>query len=223
LQDIIGKLLVKVVQVKEKRTIRTRFGPRETQSIFVKDCEGLKSTVSLWNSHIDSLENGKVYIFSGMTTEHFPTKKPHYISTTKTTTIEEAPLVLAEPFSDIQLVDGTDGGYIVCFQNIYVYESCLRCKCRIKDASLARCVKCNSELTDKYQDFIFVLIIEVNDEFKSFTGFKRVLNVDVVNVVDDQIEMELNDIYVGRLVTITYMKRYAETGEDCIIDTFEMA
>jgi hypothetical protein len=202
--------------------INTRFGQRTAQGIFVKDVNGLKNTITLWNKHVDSLENGHVYMFSNMMTEGFPTAKPHFLATTRTTTIEEAPANLVVNFDGIELVDGTAAGSFVGFQNVYSYESCEHCKCRIRDDGAAnQCHKCKRTIEVKYQDFMFSLVIETNDEFKSFTGFKRILNVHVANSQDDKIEMELNEMYAGRFVTINYMKRISESGEDCVIDSLE--
>jgi hypothetical protein len=234
LQEITAKFLVKVVKVKDVKIVDTRFGKREVQGVFVKDVDNNKTTLSLWSPFGRGILDGHVYIFTNMRTENYPHNKPHFLQTTRDTTVDEAPEQLANLFANINLVDGTVTGIVVGFQNTFSYESCLNCRSRIKkdkikkeDGTMAEeepshCFRCKTEITSRFADFLFVIVIMENDQFRYFTGFKRALNTqDIVNVETDKLEYELTEKYEGKQATIKYVFRMTESGKDCVIETIE--
>jgi hypothetical protein len=219
-----GKLLLKIVKMKRRKTVITKFGPRLVQPVIVKDLANSKNQLSLWAPHCDAVSLNQVFIFSKIITEDYPKMKPFYLATTKESKFNKAPEHLAKLFDAIGFDDGTIFGCVTGFQNCFTYNSCGVCRRRIKvDVKTGKipknCKTCGKEINKEntINDFMFILCVMVDEELQYFTGFKNILKMEVINVESTDIEKELNDKFLDKMATLAFDKRKDENDVDNFI------
>ena len=111
-----------------------------------------------------------------------------------------------DDFKNVSLVDGSVCGNVEAFHNIYKYESCPKCRCKVDD-SMHRCGTCEAILKERVQTFKYELCLNLgNDEIFDIIGFSP----SVTNVIElplptvNDIEEQLNAIFEQKLVEVEF-------------------
>ena len=208
-----GTIMAKVVQIK-MNSFKTMFGRRPVKKIALKDVNGHKTFLNIWGSKHENVAEGKVFLFYDLAAESFPKEKPHFLTTTATSTITEAPLNDQVALSNIGLEDGKKEGTIVGFNNLYLYFSCNKCHSRVAQEKDYLCRRCDQKSRNPVPDFKFTVIIRNNDTLLSFTGFRNVLKPEDMSLGHTSVEEKLNERHVGKNATLTYMIQTARSGYD---------
>ena len=85
------------------------------------------------------------------------------------------------------------------------YEACKSCKSKKRSEENKECSKCSSE-EGFFESFNFNVIVESDEEFYSFFGFRSDLNDFNFDSKTGNVEQALS-IYDGKKVTIDYISK----------------
>ena len=222
--NVPGRILAKVVRIYETRTYMVRNKATDVQHIVLKDINGVKTTLSIWENHsfFGKLVDKKVYVLTNLKTDKFPEAPPHNISTFAKTHFHEASEGEALKFEHIGWLDGEVQGKVLGFQELYSYDSCPTCNCAARRKLGDLCHRCNAPLSNLLKDFKFKIIIESEKGPATFVGFKRILNFQTEETDAAILEGLLNSEFEDVGVKINYRSSRAMDGEEeNMIDTFE--
>ena len=143
-----------------------------------------------------------------MRVEKWPSEKPHQISTTFATKIHDVTTEEQTAFKGISLIEGSISGHVEAFHDIYKYESCSKCRCKV-DNTMILCGTCNAVLHDRVETFKYELCLNLGqDEMINITGFHQTVKpfVDFANPLpsNEDIEDELNEALEKKFVEVGF-------------------
>ena len=209
-----GTILAKIVQIKTKHVITTLYGKRPVKRLTLKDAAGNKNFLNIWGKKYPNLQEGKVYFFCDLSVDKYPQTKPHFLTAISTSSITEAPKNKEQELVEISLEDGKEVGWILGFNQFYMYESCETCHTIVRSENEYLCRKCEKKASDPVKDFKFQLVLRQGEEsLINLIGFKKVLRIEDQNREQDSIEETLNELHVEKEVTVSYITQ-RDTGHD---------
>ena len=199
---------VKVIVLKDLGT--NNAGPRKTpvKKILVKDKDKTEGTLSIWAHFREKIEVGRIYRITNMRVEKYPKEKPHQISTTMATKITDVTDEENSTFKGISLVDGSYAGYVEAIHDIYKYECCPKCKCKV-DNTMAICATCRAVLHQREETFKYGLCLNPGDDnMINIIGFRPSVQSifafpNPLPSIED-IEDELNNSLERKSVDVQY-------------------
>ena len=178
------------------------------KKILVKDKNKTEARLSIWAHFREKIQVGRIYKITNMRVEKYPSEKPHQISTTMATKIYDVTDEEKNTFKGISLIDGSHSGYVEAFHDIYKYESCPKCKCKV-DNTMILCGTCNTVLHDRIETFKYGLCMNLGeDQMLNIIGF----HPSVQPICDfptplpsiEEIEDQLNDTFERKSVDVEY-------------------
>ena len=218
-EEVKVALLAKVVDLKSLK-VRTRYGKKSVRKLTLKDVNGNTNVVSIWNSKFKEVDQGLVYIFRGLRVENYPAEKPHHLQTKEGTYIQLADLQMQQTFKTVDLPDGIlKHVSIIGVQDFHHYDACSNCHGSMRQSEDNQCIKCDEVMEKPNRDFKFCLVVCTgsDEELESFIGFKRNLGVEILafdQVEEQDVEMKLNEVLVGKMVTFAFTNTHGLEKED---------
>ena len=184
------------------------------RQFLIKDFFGSRSRITLWNNNIpmDKLRPGGVYHVGNLKTSKYPDcGPPFYLTSTARTTAKEASQSVTDLFKNVTESDGNVSGIICGFNDVSQYPSCKECRVKLSEDE-EKCQNCELDIDEPDMNFKFMLEITVNDEQKSYLGFKSSL-ADLINYDEflgaeaqenDDLEQLLNEELEGKEVFLSF-------------------
>ena len=178
--------------VRNSRIIQTPNG--QYQICGLKDIEGQKMTINLYDKFIDKFEIGKVMTATNL--KKFNLKKNGQyeprLQTTRATKLTEASPKERDAFKSTSIADNSVEGTILGFCNINCYSSCTAHWNKIDNEGI--CPVCNEEPRQALFDFNAELILQIGDDedqIKTFLIFRRAASMITTESTEDAIEEKL--------------------------------
>ena len=172
----------------------------------LKDINGEKISINLYDRFMNRLEIGKV--FTTQKVKKFQIKKEGNfntrLQTTKYSTVTEATQNQNSDFQNISIADNSLNGTITAFTNISCYYSCPLHWKKVDDDG--DCSLCEKQSKDRKFDFKLELHMEsdnTEDDIKTFLIFKRAISIITFENDEDAIETKLAE-YEGQKCTVEY-------------------
>ncbi len=192
--SIVSMILVKVVHIGATRAIQS--GSKVTR-LTIKDSEGNKNYLSVWNKKRDLFEVDKVYQIRNLKVENFPpNEEKKYLSTMQNTSVlEETDNI--DIFENISVADAKVEGVCVGVTQFYFYLSCPSCSKKISDNTNV-CSSCKEEFQFSTDDYKAEILLSEGEEVKTYVVFKSKINTvmeapNVVHETSSEVESRVNE------------------------------
>ena len=181
------------------------------KKVFVKDQEGTGGMLSIWCHFIERVEMNKIYQITNMRIEKYPKEKPHMISTTSASKILDISDKYQKEFQNVLLIDGSVCGTVGGFFDIFKYQCCPSCNCKVDD-TMVNCATCKLKLNERASSFKYELILNMdNGEMLFITGWFPSI-ADIINLptpfpTNEAIEECLNNAFDQKQVVVEFKIR----------------
>ena len=184
------------------------------RQFLIKDFFGTRSRATFWNNNIpmDKLRVGGVFHVGNLKTSKFPdTGPPFYLTSTVRTTVKEASQSITDVFKSITESDGEVSGIICGFNDVSQHRSCKECRSKISEDE-ENCHTCEAVIEEPEMNFKFMLEITVEEDQKTYLGFKSSL-ADLIDYEEflgdedrenDELEQLLNEKLEGKEVFLSF-------------------
>lgn len=199
--------------ISKSRDIDGQYG--KYNIITAKDCEGIKNSLNIYHDKANIVQPEKILTFTILKKTSFKTIDTdfHRLATVWNTRIFEAKEHDQLEFKDVLLGDEKFDGIILGYDDLNIYESCIKCLTKLNDDF---CKRCNRKVDDqKSNDFYVTLYAQnINDEeqIMDIFAFRRDLSIN--NEKHEEFEKILDEM-TAKSYTIEYNKpRNDKEGND---------
>ena len=172
----------------------------------LKDINGMKISINLYEKFLNTLEIGKVFGIQKI--RKFNIKKEGKLvirlQTTKNSVITKAPKSIETVFKQVTIADQSVEGIIIGFTNISCYYSCSKHWNTIDEQGV--CYPCGQKPDEANFDFKVELLLqpeENKEEIKNYLVFKRVATMITIEDEEEAVENKLLE-YEGKRCTIEH-------------------
>ena len=177
--------------------------------VIIKDKEKASNILNVWSGFIPNVSVGRIYRLTNLRVDRYPPDlKPHHLSTTMATKIHDITNDTKDEFEGITLADGSQSGTVLTIHQVYVYDACTKCLCKVEFSTII-CGVCKSPVHERKKTFRYELCLDLGDD-KTFiiTGFMN----SIIQIVpmptplpfEEEIEDLLNNALEKKYVDVEY-------------------
>ena len=199
---IINKVVVYVTTV--SRPIESKYGCYRICNL--RDASSDSMAINMYSPHVDKLEANEVYVIQKLKKITMKTDGTTRLVTNKQSQIQKGVQEERDKFKNVNIADKMVQGCCVMFTNMSSYNACSKHLTKV-DQYLT-CLGCEKTLgkDEMITDFHCMLQIEDNEEstMKSILAFRRLLNVDVQDMNEQEIDEIIEKNMVGKILRIDY-------------------
>ena len=199
-----GEIVLLVVS--KSSVIEGKFGTYRI--ITCKDIKNQKNSINLYKNLQNSVNVGDIYKFTNLKVNNFKKEDQEFnrLGTTNSSRILNVGDKEKLEFKNagVKLGDHEIRGVIIGISEVNMYESCIKCWCKVDQDDFCR--KCNKKVENKKMDFNVNLYIQNEDDetdIKDMFSFKSTLSL-TGDKKDDITEDSLNSDLVGKKCVAQY-------------------
>ena len=198
-QAIVKSTLVYVTS--KSRLIDGTYGKYRICNL--RDNASVALTLSLYEPHIEKLEEHEVYKITKLKKVVMKTDESVRLATTKYTKIEKASPNEVALFTNIKIAENVVEGSCIMYTNLTSYQSCQKHQSKL-DVD-GECERCQAKIDQEksFQDFYCNLQIEDGEDVQAILVFKRHLT-KIIQLEDNNLEESLEDKLVGKVVRVHF-------------------